>query len=130
MALIAGLGLAGFGLAAVADAQPGPFPNYHWCPGQYWDPGWGDNWDWAAATTTGITTATRTTRPIGTGKARGIRTTGSPTAVPAGPWVPGGQPNGGPGPGPWQPGGGPADIVDRVDRVDRMGTDLLRFQRR
>ncbi|EUA33179.1 hypothetical protein I553_7587 [Mycobacterium xenopi 4042] len=21
-------------------------PDYHWCPGQFWDPGWGPNWDW------------------------------------------------------------------------------------
>ncbi|MCV7401969.1 hypothetical protein H7K24_17645 [Mycobacterium fragae] len=45
VALTAGLGLAGLGAAAVAHAQPAPFPDYHWCPGEYWDPGWGDNWD-------------------------------------------------------------------------------------
>jgi hypothetical protein len=42
---IAGSGLAGLGAAAVADAQPAPLPDYHWCPGQWWDPGWGNNWD-------------------------------------------------------------------------------------
>ena len=21
-------------------------PDYHWCPGQFWDPGWGNNWYW------------------------------------------------------------------------------------
>ena len=21
-------------------------PDYHWCPGQFYDPGWGNNWDW------------------------------------------------------------------------------------
>ena len=21
-----------------------PMPTYHWCPGDYWDPGWGNNW--------------------------------------------------------------------------------------
>jgi len=21
-------------------------PAYHWCPGQWWDPGWGNNFDW------------------------------------------------------------------------------------
>ena len=21
-----------------------PMPDYHWCPGQFWDPGWGFNW--------------------------------------------------------------------------------------
>jgi hypothetical protein len=41
------LGLSGLGLAAgVAQAQPlQPFPTYHWCPGDNWDPGWGNNWD-------------------------------------------------------------------------------------
>ena len=23
-----------------------PLPDYHWCPGQFWDPGWGNNWEW------------------------------------------------------------------------------------
>lgn len=41
--MVAGLGLAGLGVATDAQAQPGPFPQ--WCPGDYWDPGWGDNWD-------------------------------------------------------------------------------------
>jgi hypothetical protein len=45
VAMSAGLGLVGLGAAAVADAQPVPFPAYHWCPGQFWDPGWGSNWD-------------------------------------------------------------------------------------
>jgi hypothetical protein len=44
--MTAGFGLAGLGAAAVAEAQPGPVPDYHWCPGQPWDPGWGNNWDW------------------------------------------------------------------------------------
>jgi hypothetical protein len=38
-----GLGLAGLGAATVAQAQPGPFPR--WCPGDFWDPGWGGNPD-------------------------------------------------------------------------------------
>ncbi|WP_081662327.1 hypothetical protein [Mycobacterium simiae] len=37
-------GLAGVGIAADAVAAPGPFPQ--WCPGEFWDPGWGNNWDW------------------------------------------------------------------------------------
>jgi hypothetical protein len=41
-----GLGLAGLGLASgIAQAEPGPLPAYHWCPGDFWDPGWGDNWE-------------------------------------------------------------------------------------
>jgi hypothetical protein len=41
----AGLGLAGLGLAAgTATAEPVFAPQYHWCPGDYWDPGWGFNW--------------------------------------------------------------------------------------
>jgi hypothetical protein len=44
-ALTTGLGLAGLGAASVAEAFPGgPMPDYHWCPGQWWDPGWGPNW--------------------------------------------------------------------------------------
>jgi hypothetical protein len=39
------LGLAGVGAAAGAQAQPASFPEYHWCPGEWWDPGWGENWD-------------------------------------------------------------------------------------
>jgi hypothetical protein len=47
-AITTGLGLAGLGAASVAGALPGPggpLPDYHWCPGQWWDPGWGNNWD-------------------------------------------------------------------------------------
>jgi hypothetical protein len=43
--MTAGLGLAGFGAAANAQAQPGPHPTYHWCPGDDWHPEWGNNWD-------------------------------------------------------------------------------------
>lgn len=39
---IGGLGLAGLGIATQAQAHPGPFPQ--WCPGEFWDPGWGNNW--------------------------------------------------------------------------------------
>ena len=43
----AALATGGVGLAAQpAQAQVGPFPDYHWCPGEFWDPGWGFNWDW------------------------------------------------------------------------------------
>lgn len=52
LAASTGLGLAGLGAAAVAEAQPAPLPEYPWCPGQLWDPQWGDNWDQTAATTT------------------------------------------------------------------------------
>jgi hypothetical protein len=45
-AITTGLGLAGLGAASVAEAYPGPMPDYHWCPGQFWDQGWGNNWDW------------------------------------------------------------------------------------
>ena len=43
--IAAGLGLAGLGATAEAQAQPGPVAQW-WCPGAFWDPGWGDNWDW------------------------------------------------------------------------------------
>jgi hypothetical protein len=42
-ALVAALGFAGLASAIDAQAQPGPFPT--WCPGDFWDPGWGGNWD-------------------------------------------------------------------------------------
>ena len=39
-------GVAGLGLSAgTAEAAPGGFADYHWCPGQYYDLGWGPNWD-------------------------------------------------------------------------------------
>lgn len=41
--MIMGLGIVGVGAATDAHAQPGPFPK--WCPGDFWDPGWGNNWD-------------------------------------------------------------------------------------
>ena len=45
-AISAGLGLAGIGTASLAEAQPSaPLPDYHWCPGQWFDPAWGHNWD-------------------------------------------------------------------------------------
>lgn len=49
--LLVGVGLAlwVFGLTGgIAHAAPAPSPNTHWCPGDYWDPGWDDiyNWDW------------------------------------------------------------------------------------
>lgn len=43
--MTAGLGLAGLGIATAVNAQPAPLPDYHWCPGEYYDPGWGPNWD-------------------------------------------------------------------------------------
>jgi hypothetical protein len=46
MLVTGGLGMAGLGLAAgTAHAEPFPAPTYHWCPGDFWDPGWGFNWD-------------------------------------------------------------------------------------
>jgi hypothetical protein len=46
IAVSAGLGMAGLGLASgTAQAEPSPLPLYHWCPGDFWDPGWGFNWD-------------------------------------------------------------------------------------
>lgn len=39
-------GAASFGLASgTAQAAPGFIPDYHWCPGQFFDPNWGPNWD-------------------------------------------------------------------------------------
>jgi hypothetical protein len=44
----AGLGLARVGAATVAWAQVVEFPSYHWCPGDFWHPEWGFNFDWTA----------------------------------------------------------------------------------
>ncbi|MFZ3304384.1 MAG: hypothetical protein WBS15_25265, partial [Mycobacterium sp.] len=41
-ATAAALGLAGLGGVTEAHAQPIP----NWCPGDFWDPSWGTNWDW------------------------------------------------------------------------------------
>ena len=44
-----GLALSAFGMAGGpdirAEAAPVPAPSYHWCPGDQWDPVWGNNWD-------------------------------------------------------------------------------------
>ena len=37
------LGAGDVSSAAIAQAQPGPFPQ--WCRGDFWDPAWGPNWD-------------------------------------------------------------------------------------
>jgi hypothetical protein len=40
------VGAAGAGLATgTAHGQVGSFPDYHWCPGDFWRPEWGFNWD-------------------------------------------------------------------------------------
>ncbi|WP_172827295.1 hypothetical protein [Mycobacterium asiaticum] len=46
-----GLALSAFGIAGSPWAQAAPAPqppSSHWCPGDFWDPGWDDiyNWDW------------------------------------------------------------------------------------
>ena len=44
-----GLALSAFGLSGgVAQAAPAPAPGSHWCPGDQWNPGWGNisDWDW------------------------------------------------------------------------------------
>jgi hypothetical protein len=42
----AGIGVTGLALAGgTAHAGPLPAPMYHWCPGDFWDPGWGFNWE-------------------------------------------------------------------------------------
>ena len=97
----AGLGLAGLGAAAVAEARPAaPFPDYHWCPGDYWDPGWGDNWDWGRCHDDFYYDGEPHDRD---------HWHGSGDWRPDGPGGPGGwHPDGGPGgPGNWHPDGGP-----------------------
>lgn len=44
-----GLAWSGFGPSGVgplAQAAPVPAPSHHWCPGDQWDPGWGNVYDW------------------------------------------------------------------------------------
>ena len=43
--MTAGFGFAGLGAAGLAQAVPAHSPDYHWCRGDFWDPGWGFNWD-------------------------------------------------------------------------------------
>jgi hypothetical protein len=43
--LATGFGLVALGASAVAQAEPHFVPQYHWCPGDFWDPGWGNNWE-------------------------------------------------------------------------------------
>jgi hypothetical protein len=42
--LTAGFSLIGLGAAPV-PAAPAPLPDYHWCPGEPWNQGWGFNWN-------------------------------------------------------------------------------------
>jgi hypothetical protein len=63
-------------------------PDNNWCPGEFWDPGWGNNWDWNSC-------------HDGPG-GPGWQPNGGPGPGPIGP---NGQPNGGPGPGPFVPNG-------------------------
>jgi hypothetical protein len=93
MAVSAGLGMAGLGLAlGNAQAAPGPVPLYHWCPGDFWDRDGATTGSGAAATTTstaiwmaGITVATGgpTGDPVGSSGATGVATTGGPEATAA-----------------------------------------------
>ncbi len=46
IAASAAIAASGLGLAATANAAPAlPAPNYHWCPGEFWNPIWGFNWE-------------------------------------------------------------------------------------
>jgi len=43
-----GVAMSLFGLTSgTAQAAPAPAPmyHYHWCPGDQWNQGWGNNWD-------------------------------------------------------------------------------------
>jgi hypothetical protein len=91
MAVSAGLGMAGLGLAlGNAQAAPGPVPLYHWCPGDFWDPGWGDNWEWGGCHDDFHRDMdgwdhSRDWRPdqgpVGSSGATGVATTGGPEAT-------------------------------------------------
>lgn len=46
IAASAAIAAGGLGLAATANAVPTlPAPTYHWCPGEFWNPIWGFNWE-------------------------------------------------------------------------------------
>src|ERR1700760_1100332 len=84
----------GFGGIAEAHAQPG----LNWCPGDFWDPSWGTNWDWNAC-------HVNSTPPTIINNGPTIVHRPPPPPPPIGhPGGPGGPGGGGPGPG--GPGGG------------------------
>jgi hypothetical protein len=64
-------GLAPAGLVAATDAQARSALFPRWCPGDFWDPGWGPNWTEQAATTTGRDLGL-TLIPIRTGDRDGV----------------------------------------------------------
>lgn len=46
IAASAAIAAGGLGLATSANAAPAlPAPTYHWCPGEFWNPIWGFNWE-------------------------------------------------------------------------------------
>ncbi len=48
IAASAAIAAGSLGLAATASAAPAPAmpaPDYHWCPGEFWHPEWGFNWE-------------------------------------------------------------------------------------
>jgi len=92
-AIASGFGLLGVGAASVAEAMPmAPMPSYHWCPGQFWDPGWGNNWGWDRCHDDGYWDG----EPRDAGHWHGN-----------GPWNGGGPGWDNRGPGPWDHPGGP-----------------------
>lgn len=40
------LALSALGLAGGPHAQAAPAPTDHWCPGEPWNPAWGNVLDW------------------------------------------------------------------------------------
>src|ERR1700730_10722177 len=107
-ALTTGLGLAGLGAASVAEAYPGPMPDYDWCAGQFWDPGWGNNWDGGRCHDDFYGDGDPPDRDHwnGPGDWRADGGRGWDRDHPGGPGGPGGRGWGGPGGGGW---GGPGD---------------------
>lgn len=82
LAASAAIATAGLGLATTANAAPAPTlpaPSYHWCPGEFWNPIWGFNWEGANATTTSTVTGMEMTMA-----ATGAPTITGMTAAPIG----------------------------------------------
>nr|WP_244605059.1 hypothetical protein [Mycobacterium attenuatum] len=95
-ALTIGCGLGGLAVAPEIQAAPAPVPQW-WCPGDFWDPGWGNNWDWNNCHDNWRGPGPNPNGGPGWGPGPGGG--GAPGPGPVGPAGPGGSGNGGPGSG-------------------------------
>ncbi|MFZ1165382.1 hypothetical protein, partial [Mycobacterium sp.] len=89
-AIAAALGLTGVGGATEGHAQPG----LNWCPGDFWDPSWGTNWDWNACHSNWTPPSNTTNGPTIVQRPPHVGGPGGP-GHPGGPGGPGGSGPGG-----------------------------------